>query len=81
VSIASLRLARGGTPSVSPLSPPSDTLRLLVGEDGQSPPSLSLVVHQQPARKSGGPTLETATRELTAGKGSADSLCVVVGEP
>jgi hypothetical protein len=52
-----------------------------VGEDGQSPPSLSLVVHWQPARKSGGPTLETATRELTAGKGSADSLCVVVGEP
>ncbi len=43
------RLARGGTPPVSPLFPPSDTLPLIVGERGQSPRSLQLAVHPQPA--------------------------------
>jgi hypothetical protein len=61
--------ARGGKPPVSPLSPPSDTLPLVVGEDGQSPPSLSLVMHRQPARKRGGRTLAFLDGSLSAGEG------------
>jgi hypothetical protein len=39
------KLARGGRPPVSPLIPPSDTLRLFVGEHGQSPHSRHFVAH------------------------------------
>jgi hypothetical protein len=64
----------GGKPPVSPLSPPSDTLRLVVGEHGQSPRSRSLAVQLRAARKSGGRTLAFLARSLWAGKGLRGAL-------
>jgi hypothetical protein len=69
MNFARLRLARGGKPPVSPLSPPSDTWRLVVGEHARSPRSRCLVVRQQAAEKSGGGTLAVLDGLLSAGKG------------